>query len=220
MSKRIAFLPAGKSYPRKAIQRAKGARRHVDNSRPAAAYRRRSSEKQKTQSFYAQENWHEPTGTGETRYVVQNPGCGYVHPATVDEIRERLAQLPERFMKDVEVVQLSRMTRKRTFFPCYGMQWGPNVYLYPIEESLFETYVRTPSPQQLIEAKMYGGEWTQHGNEWHLSWTPETIRDFYLNNVLIHEVGHVNDNRNTGYANRERYANWFAIEYGYRASRR
>jgi hypothetical protein len=29
----------------------------------------------------------------------------------------------------------------------------------------------------------------------------------------------VNDERNTSSRDRERYANWFAIEYGYRASR-
>ncbi len=112
------------------------------------------------------------------------------------------------------------MTRKRQLFPCYGMQWGTAVYLYPMEDSLVEHYRRPPTPQQQIEARMYGGQWSHDGSLWRLTWTEETIRDFYLNNVLIHEVGHVNDERNTNSQNRERYANWFAIEYGYRASRR
>jgi hypothetical protein len=66
---------------------------------------------------------------------------------------------------------------------------------------------------------MFGGVWSVQGGLWKLSWTLATIRDFYLNNVLIHEVGHVNDERNTSSRDRERYANWFAIEYGYRAAR-
>lgn len=111
------------------------------------------------------------------------------------------------------------MTKKRSLFPCYGMQWGPSVYLYPIEESLVETYVRPPRPEQVIEAKMFGGRWVQEGGVWRLYWTPETIRDYYLNNVLIHEIGHVNDQRNTNFDARERFANWFAIEFGYRVSR-
>jgi len=37
--------------------------------------------------------------------------------------------------------------------------------------------------------------------------------------VLIHEIGHTVDDRNGGYIDRERFANWFAVEYGYRASR-
>ena len=66
---------------------------------------------------------------------------------------------------------------------------------------------------------MFGGKWEQNGHEWKLIWTASTVRDFYLNNVLIHEVGHVNDTRNTNAHKREQYAIWFATEYGYRASR-
>lgn len=111
------------------------------------------------------------------------------------------------------------MTRKRQLFPLYGMQWGPNVYLYPMEASLVETYRKPPTPEQLIEARMFGGVWSQSGREWRLTWTPGAIRDFYLNNVLIHEIGHVIDQRNMNSVARERYANWFATEYGFRASR-
>jgi hypothetical protein len=153
------------------------------------------------------------------QYVVQPPGDGYRHAVSADEVRERLARLPKAFTRQLDVVQMSAMTRKRQLFPCYGMQWGSAVYLYPIEDSLVEIYHRPPTPQQRIEAGMYGGEWSQEGNIWKLTWTDETIRDFYLNNVLIHEVGHLNDARNANSRDRERFANWFAIEYGYRATR-
>ncbi len=67
---------------------------------------------------------------------------------------------------------------------------------------------------------MYGGLWEQDPPcGWQLEWTEETIRDFYLNNILIHELGHLVDDRNTGYMDRERYAEWFALQYGYRRSR-
>ncbi len=45
--------------------------------------------------------------------------------------------------------------------------------------------------------------------------TTAAIKDFYLNNILIHELGHLLDERNTSYTDRERYAEWFAIKYGY-----
>lgn len=99
------------------------------------------------------------------------------------------------------------------------MQWGPAVYLYPIEESLTEYYSRPPHPQQVIDTKMYGGRWVEQDGMWVLQWTEPTIRDFYLNNILIHEIGHINDTRNRSYRDRERYANWFAIEYGFKKSR-
>ncbi len=128
--------------------------------------------------------------------------------------------MPARFRQPLEVVQLSTMTRKRALMPLYGLQWGATVYLYPIEASLVERYSCPPLPAQVIEARMFGGEWRQDGDDWLLEWTLPALQDFYLNNILIHEIGHVNDTRNTNSRDRERYAEWFAIEYGYRASRR
>lgn len=194
--------------------------------RPVTGFRQRGIGGTGEQAaFFAQEDWHEPRRTADgqnrsVRFVVQKPGRDFVHPVSVEEIRERLNDLPNEIVQRVEVIQLSRMTRKRQLFPRYGMQWGSSVYLYPIEESLVETYVRPPTPQQLIEARMFGGVWSQSGNEWRLTWTTDAIKDFYLNNVLIHEIGHLLDTRNTRTQDRERFANWFAIEYGYRASRR
>lgn len=77
------------------------------------------------------------------------------------------------------------------------MQWGTTLYLYPIEESLVEYYSQPPRPSQLNEARMYGGRWVNHGHDgWQLIWTEAAIRDYYLNNILIHELGQLLDNRN------------------------
>lgn len=200
--------------------RNRGGRTRTRIARPPAAYRQRGRTSLPSEPFYAPETWHEPTGQSEIEYVVEPPGPGYHHPVTVEEVRARIAKLPSKFTRGVEVVQFSRMTKKRALFPCYGLQWGPNIYLYPIESSLVEHYAAAPIPQQSIEADMYGGRWEQHGERWTLTWTADSIRDFYLNNVLIHEIGHVNDARNTRSDAREAYANWFAVEYGYRASRK
>ena len=187
------------------------------------AQRSRGLTKNRRNTFMPPEDWHEPIEDDSVHYrvVEQEPGDGYAHVVTVDEVRERLAQLPEDMLRPLHVVQLSRMTRKKRSFPCYGMQWGSTLYLYPIEKELVEYFVRAPRPQELQEAAMFGGRWVERGDGgWKLIWTPETIRDFYLNNVLIHELGHLLDNRNTSYLDRERYAEWFAIHHGYKPSRR
>ena len=188
--------------------------------RPVAAFRQRGWQPDlEAEDFNAPETWHPPTENAAARYIVQAAGRGFRHAVSVADVRERLSMLPTQFTGDLEVVQFSGMTRKRQLFPCYGMQWGASVYLYPMEESLVELYRRPPTPQQQIEARMFGGRWSNDGKLWRLTWTEQTIKDFYLNNVLIHEVGHLNDARNTNSQNRERFANWFAIEYGYRATR-
>lgn len=174
-------------------------------------------------SFVPPENWHEPSEEpqGRYRFVLQGAGEGYRHAVTPEEVRDRLNQLPSEMLRNLEIIQFSKMTRKKLTFPCYGMQWGNAVYLYPIEDSLVEYYPRPPRPALRKEAEMYGGRWVQEGEgAWRLIWTPETIKDFYLNNILIHELGHLLDQRNTSYVDRERFAEWFAIEYGYKPSQR
>lgn len=169
------------------------------------------------------EDWHEPSDQPCSDYqvITQEPGEGYRHVLTESEVRQRLEQLPQWMLQDLEVVQLSRLTRKKLSFSCYGMQWGPALYLYPMDETLIEFFPHPPKPAQLVEAKMYGATWFEEGEgEWSLHWTEKSAKDFYLNNVLIHELGHLLDTRNTGYVQRERYAEWFAIEHGYRPSRR
>ena len=169
------------------------------------------------------EDWHAPVDVEDSadyRIVVQDAGPGYTHVVTEKQIRRRLDQLPESMRFPLHTIQLSRMTRKKRSFPCYGMQWGATLYLYPIETGLVEYFNRPPRPAEYNETRQFGGRWVQRSPSlWTLVWTEASIRDFYLNNILIHELGHLLDDRNTNYRDRERYAEWFAIEHGLRPSK-
>jgi hypothetical protein len=169
--------------------------------------------------FAPPEDWHEPTDRDDFRVVIQEPGDGYVHIVKEEQIRDRLKLVRPDFLEQLEVVQLSCMTRKKQSFPCYGMQWGNAIYLYPLEESLVEHFYQPPRPALVNESKMYGGVWDEPSPDvWTLTWSQQAAEDFYLNNILIHELGHLVDEKNSSYMERERYAEWFAIEHGYRAS--
>ena len=184
--------------------------------------RMRSGKRDVEMAFSPPEDWHEPRDTRDGyKVIVQPPGDGYRHILTPEDVRQRLSELPASFTANLDVVQFSRMTEKKRSFPCYGMQWGTAIYLYPVEDTLIEQFDYPPRPNLLNEVKMYGGTW-DHADPgpWNLVWTEESIRDFYLNNILLHELGHLLDKRNTSYVDRERYAEWFAIEYGYRRSQR
>jgi hypothetical protein len=172
--------------------------------------------------YMAPEDWHEPAEEfqGDYKVRIRPAGNGFRHVVSEADIRARLAQLPEWMLQGLQLVQLSTMTQKKRRAPCYGMQWGSTIYLYPIEQSLVESFVDPPKPAQKIEAAMFGAQWAPTGNRWQLVWTEEAIRDFYLNNVLIHELGHILDSRNSRTQDRERFAEWFAVEHGYKASRR
>ena len=207
---------------RNAATRAQYSRHSVDSSK-----RSHREHGNACQPFSPPENWYEPQddesdedSDSDYRFVVQPPGPGHRHVVTPAEIRDRLAQLPEHFVKTLDVIQLSKMTHKKLAFPCYGMQWGNSLYLYPLEESLVEQFDYPPRPALYNESRMYGGRWVhQAPTTWKLIWTLRAAKDFYLNNILIHELGHLLDERNTGYQAREQYAEWFAIHYGYLPSR-
>jgi hypothetical protein len=185
--------------------------------RPKQARRSSTGQRNARLPFAPPEDWYDSTEAVDYRIVVQEPGEGYRHILTPADIRARLAQVPDPFLDQLEVVQLSRMTRKKLSFPCYGMQWGNALYLYPLEESLVEHFDTPPRPNLVNETKMYGGRWTETSpGNCTLTWSEQAARDFYLNNILMHELGHLVDDRNTGYMERERYAEWFAVEYGYR----
>jgi hypothetical protein len=194
------------------------------NARPRVplSKRARGAQSNERLPFVPPEDWHEPREDGRAyRIVIQPPGDGFRHVLTPQEVRDRLAALPPSFIRQLEVVQLSRMTRKKQSFPCYGMQWGTTLYLYPIEENLVEYYSSPPKPCQVNEARMYGGRWVNESpGVWKLIWTETSIKDFYLNNILIHELGHLLDDRNSRTIERERYAEWFALEYGYKPTRK
>lgn len=191
----------------------------ISQKQPKQARRSIAGQRNVCLPFAPPEDWHETTNRAGYRVIAQSPGPGFRHIVTEDQVRDRLGQLPGHFLDQLEIVQLSRMTRKKQRFPCYGMQWGNALYLYPLEESLVEHFDRPPRPNLVNEARMFGGQWDEPApGMWTLTWSLQAAQDFYLNNILIHELGHLVDDRNTSYIDRERYAEWFAIQYGYRAS--
>ena len=218
-------MPARRDYHAKSNVRQAKRRNLQVSATPSKRERQRQRARRNTvdlrnvrEPFAPPEDWYEAQGNvDDYRIVVQPPGAGYAHVVTPAEVRDRLARVPQAFLQELEVVQLSRMTRKKQSFPCYGMQWGTALYLYPLEDTLEEYFYTPPRPTLINEAKMYGGRWSEPApGVWTLTWSEQSARDFYLNNILIHELGHLVDQRNSTYLDRERYAEWFAIEYGYR----
>ena len=93
-------------------------------SRPAR--RARTVPREEQNAYSPPEKWYEPSNSSSANYriVVEPPGEGFQHVVTPEQIRDRLAQLPPAMLKPLDVVQLSVMTRKKSLYPLYGMQWG------------------------------------------------------------------------------------------------
>jgi hypothetical protein len=140
------------------------------------------------------------------------PGTEYFHAVTAEEVDERIRRLPPELTRVVENVELAAHNRGG----CLGLAWGTSIYLYPVDGYEFWHY-RKPDPFDLIEQEQAGGKWDQPTHDrWRCTHTPETMKRLYLDNVLVHEIGHLNDQRNASYHKREAFAEHFAREYGIR----
>ncbi len=109
------------------------------------------------------EIWHEARGDGRTRFSL--PPCGRRLRAPGDGRRGSRAagRTPRRVHRQTGSCAVQPDDAQADPLPCYGMQWGAAVYLYPVEENYVEKYVRPPTPQQRIEARMFGGVWSRQG---------------------------------------------------------
>ena len=152
-------------------------------------------------------------------FHIEHPGRDLVHPVSPEEIRDRIFALPEgiqaRIRDEVHHICLPHVNVKQEISCCYGLHWGSSVYLYPVHKTGMEMY-SNHNPAALREAAKFGAKlrWLKEERMWKCQWTQESIRNFYLENVLLHELGHAIDDRNNSSKEREAYANAFAQKYG------
>jgi hypothetical protein len=171
---------------------------------------RKTTFREGPKSLYDFEKLIEGEGDG-IYYHVETPGPGFVHVLTETDISTRLAELPAALLANLHCIVLPRMTRKRKLFNVYGMQWNETIYLYPMTADLrVEGLVL--GADYMAEAQQFGAIVDKDAGV--IQWTPETIKRYYLENILIHELGHTLDRKNSSRKDREAYAEHFARKYG------
>jgi hypothetical protein len=121
--------------------------------------------------------------------------AGWVYPCTLEDIVQRLAQLPEEDLEGLWAVGLAPATRKdgetdgRYYF---GQQ--PTIHLFSYPNTL-RFKLRAHTRQGDIERglaiqRQYGMEVEREGSRYVCVWTAENLRRFMVEHVLLHEVGH------------------------------
>lgn len=76
-----------------------------------------------------------------------------------------------------------------------------------------------PKPSLLHEYQRAGASITPDGQRWRVQFDAASLRQFYLRDVLMHELGHHVDRGNFAFKTdrkAERLAEWFATENGYK----
>ena len=144
---------------------------------------------------------------------------GFVRPWTARAVAEVLAAIPPAFLVDLAGVFLLGGTAKQrslTKGTTYGMyshgRYIPSrIFLFALpEKSLVQRWAKMPKPSVAKEYTKFGATLSPDGKGGALlTFDQSSLRQFYLYDVLLHEVGHHVD-RDGRADNAERYANWFA----------
>ena len=114
----------------------------------------------------------------------------FIHPCKRADIRAKLKQMPASSYEGLRAVFILSGTRKqqtswRSKLGCYGMYWNSCVFLFPY---------------------LYLHTWYHY--------TFDDLRQFYLNDVLVHEIAHhIDRNRIAPKDKSEGFANAYVQEH-------
>ena len=169
-----------------------------------------------------------PTGPADECPIFEMPlHPSFIRPFTAEDVRDALVRIPQHFLRGLRGVYLlggtpkqERASRGDLFhYGCYG--WG-RVHLHAFPRALLESrYKRPPRPHAMQAYRRAGAVWEEVADGWVCRFDRESLKAFYLTDVLVHEIGHHADrsNRHKNDAQAERFAEWFARTYGTRACR-
>ncbi len=151
--------------------------------------------------------------------------AGFIRPFDSKDVVEYLKKVPEEFLKGIGGIYLLGGTskqRKASFGSlfCYGCYWIGDIYLhaFPEKRMALSFKKRQPNPSILEEYRRANADIKNIKGELNISFDIGSLKSFFLRDVLMHEIGHHVDRNNQDKTNRkaEKFAEWFASEYGYR----
>jgi len=145
----------------------------------------------------------------------------YILPISKDDITSLLERIPTHFIEGIKAILVTSGSKKQIKviknMLHYGEYWEECVFIHPYPKVLMtQSYDKKPNPQTIQEYQRAGGVVTSAGSGVEISFNKDSLRRFYLRDVLMHEIGHHNEGERIGRSRKksEGYANWFATEYG------
>lgn len=148
----------------------------------------------------------------------------FIMPVSPRDVRRQLRQLPAKCLHGLRAIFLLGGSSKQdkvsdSSLSTFGMYGEKCVYLHPYpERSLEMCFPRAPQPHRMWEYRRAGARCNTDAEGTWVRFTPEALRRFYLQDVLVHELGHHVDRfraDSRSYEKGERYAEWFASAYGF-----
>lgn len=152
----------------------------------------------------------------------------FLMPINKRTVRETLASVPSEFLTGLSAVFLLRGSKKqekvfKSRF-CYGRYSQNVIFIHPYPKKyMVQKWSTLPKPSVLNEYERAGAKVTPDGEHWCIQFDEASLKQFYLRDVLLHELGHHVDSANFRFKTNQKaegFAEWFASEYGFRLRQR
>ena len=151
--------------------------------------------------FNRKHNLLPPTNGEETPiFIFENTSRDFYFPVTVNEIKETLKKLPIEHTEYLTHIWLSKVKKSEYLksetvqgqFICGSGVFLIKLYAVPIDNKMFFGKIK-PTSKQLSFYKPYCNNLIHDKNGWYLQWTNESYKKYYLEKLLLHEIGHCVD---------------------------
>lgn len=178
--------------------------------------------------FNRQHNLERPDENDETPiFIKDNPSRDFFFPVSVEEIKEFLNKLPKEQTENLTHIWLRKMTKKEyekegSVQGCFICGSGINlIVLYPFPRDMKMKFGNKKPLKKIIKwYSNYEPELIEENGNWQLVWTEEKIKRYYLEGLLLHEIGHKVDSVYQRYWSKnykergEKFADNFAYYWG------
>ncbi|BDD12099.1 hypothetical protein FUAX_45310 (plasmid) [Fulvitalea axinellae] len=136
-------------------------------------------------------------GESSPIYILDNPSRDFFFPVTVEEIKEFISKLPKDHIRSLTHIWLRRISKNefqknKGIQGCFICGSGVNlIVLYPFPIDLKIKFgLKKPSNKILKWYSEFKPELIHEQGEWKLKWINEGLKRYYLEGLLLHEIGH------------------------------
>lgn len=178
--------------------------------------------------FNRQHNLEAPKENEATPIFIQdNPSRDFFFPISIEEIKKILEKLPQEHTQNLTHIWLRKINnqeKEKSIQGCFICGSGVNlIVIYPFPKDLKMTFgKKRPSSKELKWYSNYNPELIEENGYWQLVWTEDKIKQYYLEGLFLHEMGHKIDSVYQRYWSKaykqkaEKFADNFAYYWGHK----
>ncbi len=158
-------------------------------------------------------------------FIKENPSRDFFFPVSEEEIRQQLNVLPQELIEHITHIWFKKISTKeyeKEQFPQGAFICGSQVnliVLFPFPTDMKMNFgLKKPSEKTLKLYAPYTTQLVKENENWILQWEEEQLKKYYLESLLMHEIGHLTDSNyerfwSSNYKKQkaENFANNFAI---------